>query len=353
MATFDNESTRLIGDEGNGAQPVSPNPAFGPVRKQKSGLGAGASIGIGAGAGVLIGGAAGVAIGALADNDNNPVEEIQGEVHDQNQADPSWAVGDIKVAQGVNDSMSFSEAFAAARAEVGPGGAFEWHGGVYGTYTKSEWNSMSSAEKSEYNDHFAWNQGHGSSHSHDTHTHYAEHHEVHHHHDVHHYYEEDFSQVDEILGDPVVEVLGVVHDDATGANYGSLSVDGQDVILVDVDGDMTFDYMASDFDHNGVYDDNEIVSIGDNHVTVDDLGGFVDGYVPGSEFEDGQDYSAGITIVDETSEFAAVGNVEAVEFTPEVEVDMPTPDFNDGMMDPMDGGMDAGMDADMGVIDIM
>ena len=125
------------------------------------------------------------------------------------------------------------------------------------------------------------------------------------------------------------------------------------MILVDVDGDMTFDYMASDFDHNGVYDDNEVVNIGDSHVTVDDLGGFVDGYVPGSEFEDGQDYSAGITIVDETSEFAEAGDVAALDYTPEVEVDMPSPDFNDGMMDPMDGGMDAGMDADMGVIDIM
>ena len=123
MATFDNESTRIISEEGNGgAQPGNPNPGFGPVRKQKSGLGTGASIGIGAGAGVLIGGAAGVAMGAFADSDNQ-VEEITGDLHEQNQADPSWAVGDIKVAQGVNDSMSFSEAFAAAahgRRRSGP-----------------------------------------------------------------------------------------------------------------------------------------------------------------------------------------------------------------------------------------
>lgn len=58
-------------------------------------------------------------------------------------------VGDVKVAE-VNDDMSFSEAFASARKQVGAGGVFEWRGKQYGTYYKTEWDSMSQAEKDRY-----------------------------------------------------------------------------------------------------------------------------------------------------------------------------------------------------------
>ena len=57
---------------------------------------------------------------------------------------------DMDVAFGVDDSMSFNEAFAAARREVGPGGLFVWHGNTYGTYYANEWNAMSPAEHDQY-----------------------------------------------------------------------------------------------------------------------------------------------------------------------------------------------------------
>lgn len=50
----------------------------------------------------------------------------------------------------VDDSLSFSEAFAEARSQVGAGGVFEWHGKVYGTYYEEEWNNMSAAERAEW-----------------------------------------------------------------------------------------------------------------------------------------------------------------------------------------------------------
>ena len=50
----------------------------------------------------------------------------------------------------INDDLSFGEAFAQARAEVGPGGVFHWHGGIYNTYTASEWNAMTTAEKHDF-----------------------------------------------------------------------------------------------------------------------------------------------------------------------------------------------------------
>lgn len=44
------------------------------------------------------------------------------------------------------DGLSFRQAFDAARAEVGPGGVFRWHGNIYSTYTEEEWKAMSEQE---------------------------------------------------------------------------------------------------------------------------------------------------------------------------------------------------------------
>ena len=47
-------------------------------------------------------------------------------------------------------SLSFRQAFDAARAQLGPGGVFRWHGNIYNTYTADEWNAMSHAEKQQF-----------------------------------------------------------------------------------------------------------------------------------------------------------------------------------------------------------
>ena len=70
--------------------------------------------------------------------------------------------GHAPMATHVNDSMSFGEAFGAARAEVGPGGVFEWHGHLYGTYYATEWDAMDSEARDEYASSVQW---HSSSHS--------------------------------------------------------------------------------------------------------------------------------------------------------------------------------------------
>ena len=46
--------------------------------------------------------------------------------------------------------MSFREAFDAARAELGAGGVFRWHGNLFNTYTVDEWNAMSEEEQQEF-----------------------------------------------------------------------------------------------------------------------------------------------------------------------------------------------------------
>jgi len=50
----------------------------------------------------------------------------------------------------VSDHMSFSEAFAHARNQAGPGSFFNWKGNSYNTYQKDEWDNMDSSEKEEF-----------------------------------------------------------------------------------------------------------------------------------------------------------------------------------------------------------
>lgn len=114
-------------------------------------------------AGMAAGGSA-VTASAHSRTDGNVIneEDIVDETESSNEAQPvdyeaipseSEAIiatdEGVRVAQ-VDDQQSFSEAFADARAQVGPGGVFEWHGKVYGTYYENEWNAMSPAEKAEY-----------------------------------------------------------------------------------------------------------------------------------------------------------------------------------------------------------
>ena len=76
--------------------------------------------------GILIGSGGTVGVEAIA---NSASAEEQGEVAIQDEA--TVETTEILEAHSVTDDMSFSEAFATARAEVGPGGAFVWHGQVY------------------------------------------------------------------------------------------------------------------------------------------------------------------------------------------------------------------------------
>lgn len=68
---------------------------------------------------------------------------------DSESDDNSQAHDRMKVA-GVNEDQSFTDAFNQARAEVGPGGVFHWHGGIYSTYTSDEWAAMTDDQKDLY-----------------------------------------------------------------------------------------------------------------------------------------------------------------------------------------------------------
>ena len=229
-------------------------------------------VAVGAGSGIFLGSAATLlsASAPLGHAEGENAEEEGSETH------PEWTDGEVPVASSVSDDMSFSEAFTAARNEVGSGGVFEWHGNIYSTFTEDEWNGMTAEQIDEYGSHFSWHSDnsstetasstHSSTSSHSAHaTDEVEVSEV-----TQASHTEEVAVVDV---DPEVEVLGVVHDEESGANIAGLAVDGQEVVLIDVNGDETFDVMGADVNGDQQLSQNEIVDISGQNLTVNDLGG--------------------------------------------------------------------------------
>jgi hypothetical protein len=98
------------------------------------------------GAGLLY---AGQAAAQTLNSEEKPEEKPEDVVAPE-QGETSHTLENGLQVAAVNDDMSFGEAFAAARAEVGPGGVFHWHGGIYNTYSADEWNNMSVEQKHDF-----------------------------------------------------------------------------------------------------------------------------------------------------------------------------------------------------------
>lgn len=100
---------------------------------------------------ITVGGVSGILLGAgamFAANANATENATEQESNVDTSAEQQQ--GSVPQVATVNDSMSFSEAFASAREQVGPGGVFQWHGGIYGTYYANEWNAMSEEEHAAF-----------------------------------------------------------------------------------------------------------------------------------------------------------------------------------------------------------
>lgn len=246
------------------------------------------STAVGAGAGVLMGAGATILTSGTTVDPESPVNpEPNGSEVPEN---PVWVDDQVQVATTVTDEMSFTDAFEAARTEVGAGGVFEWRGNIYNTYTADEWNAMSDDERAEFGSHFDWPEAPAATVVEEpvavqTGSHTAQE-------SVGPAQDDDIevvsvdhptvtpanNQMDNgnlAEDEPEVQVLGVVQDES-GAYVGGMVVDGQEVLLVDVDGDMTFDAMVVDANGDGQISDNEIVDITDQQIAVNDFANMAD-----------------------------------------------------------------------------
>ncbi len=298
MNTIDNDATQFDGNATVQPQSASATSTNAPTKAQtqakpstdkatiakRVGLGvAGAAAGVGAAA-VISHYADDDAPEAIAQVDVDSETPVEAEVIVDEA--PEVEV-DVNVAPVASDDMTFAEAFSAARQAQGPGGTFEWHGQVYGTYTEDEWARIQAQQAGQ-----SAPQGHYASQPAQTQP--APHaqapqqpqpqpqQEVAVDDDIHVVETEPDTPAASshspfaMSEDSEVEVIGVMHNDELDTNVASITVDGQEAILVDIDGDMQFDYIQADFNGDGMIASNEISAIDDQGLTVADLGGFSD-----------------------------------------------------------------------------
>lgn len=230
---------------------------------------------IGGAAGIMFGAGTAYAAGQLS-RGNETAEEGNNAGTESGAHDVAVEASDVAT---VNEGQSFGEAFAQARAEVRPGGVFRWHGGVYGTYTKEEWDSMSQEEQRQFSQNAmsaASNADEGNSvhvnaqniTTHSTHEEQAGTAGTHSDSPA-----SEATPASTANNDPDVHVVGV-HDeqlaDGSVVTVGRVEVEGldNDILVVDVDRDSVFDMAISDINGNGDIDEGEIVDISDAGLRV-------------------------------------------------------------------------------------
>jgi len=238
---------------------------------------------------VTLGGVSGILMGAgmlyagqaVAQNVNseekpegNPEEKPEDVVAPE-QGETSHTLENGLQVAAVNDDMSFGEAFAAARAEVGPGGVFHWHGGIYNTYTAAEWNAMSTDQKHDFaqqvKPEISVDQVSTPT---DANTHVVVVHHVYEHHEA-----PATPEVHEAAATATSEDVQVV-DQQTVQNFeqdgdvhivGYDNVDGHLMVGYDTDNDGQADVAIIDVDDNGRPSGPDVVTDGEHAITLEEL----------------------------------------------------------------------------------
>ncbi len=242
------EETRLISDEVT--TPKKSNKAK-YVATTATGIAAGAVAGSGATAGAAV----------IADKVELTDIETPSEETPEENDNLLINNGDIRVAH-VDDDMSFGEAFAQARSQVGPGGVFEWHGKLYGTYTAEEWASMSPAERSQYQQ--AVFNNHTESHDPQPKPEPEPKPEP---------KPEPESEPESEPTDNEIKVIGIeqLDNDNEIMNVAIVEIEGEQHLLVDVDNDGSIDVCFYDANNDGMIQENEVHDISQAGITVNDL----------------------------------------------------------------------------------
>lgn len=202
-------------------------------------------VSIGAASGILIG-VAGVLFSSSAIMEDDADGDQNETVHHSGAS--GAAVSEDYQLDSVSDDMTFSDAFAAARAELGPGGVFEWHGNLYTTDTVEEWNAAHPQTTSADDEADMEVEVAGDSDTADAA-------------DASDSEDSEDVEVEVAADDEVedVEVIGVLDtsDEDAEIHAEVLNMDGEEVLVVDMDNDGEYDALVSD--------------ISDMHLTDDDL----------------------------------------------------------------------------------
>ena len=228
----------------------------------------------------ILSGAAGAALGVVSTiltsstilHDDNVDGDNDNHDHNSHQEEVK-----IDFATTVNDDMTFDEAFAAARQEVGPGGAFVWHGSDYGTYYGTEWNELTPEQQASFSQNAVAQQPlvepvqtttnqNGTEHNSQSSSQQSQQS----HEETHEAQNEQQAEVVEVEVDGVYE--NVELEEGVVVNIGTATIDGHDAAFVDADQNGTFDIVAVDANDDGLFSDDEIAELDQNSgMTVDNF----------------------------------------------------------------------------------
>ena len=160
--------------------------------------------------------------------------------------------GGLRMASQAADGMTFGQAFANARAEIGPGGIFEFEGEIYSTYYETEWDNMSKDERMEYNQ------------------------------KLNAVLREEPGAVETPSAAPSVQG----HEETAGEGFipsevvlheqdnvlvVSGQVEGHNAVIIDDLATPSVDLMGVDIDNSGNITENEIINLSDSGITLDNI----------------------------------------------------------------------------------
>lgn len=219
---------------------------------------------------VVIGGVSGILMGAGALYAMNAMAGSHESVDNANA---------LKVADS-HDDLSFGDAFTEARSQVGAGGVFRWHGRIYNTYTREEWDAMDADQKEVFAHQVKPEIG-----PNDVNANYvAEHHKPA---NVHQAVAEDtdapaeaavessetashsqqyYGQTNnhQSTNDDDVQLVSTGKIDMGNGYYADAAkyrMDGEDVVVIDVDNDDQWDIAIADINHDNHITDNEVLNL--------------------------------------------------------------------------------------------
>lgn len=130
----------------------------------------------------------------------------------------------------ITDDMSFDDAFALARQDVGAGGVFVWKGKTYNTYYKEEWDAMEKVDQDQFMasaDHVVAENNHSTEHLVQSNVNHVP----------------DAIVVDND-GAEVFMSSEIIEVDGQEVQVGYFMSNGEVVVKVDVDNDNQYDYIA-------------------------------------------------------------------------------------------------------------
>ena len=221
-------------------------------------------------AGGFVAGAASMAAGDVFAT--TKTEEAEKAPEEQPQIDPANSPSEheaiiasdegLRVAQ-VDDDKAFAEAFADARAQVGPGGVFEWHGKVYGTFYKDEWDQMSAEERAEWQSKVDYNDLRDENEA----QQYAQHQDTQAQEPVQNANVHQTSQSQE--QEPAVEIADIRKVDVDGNGQLDTVVElNNGVMFADLDHNGVADVAAADVNGDGMISNDEVADVRTENIVM-------------------------------------------------------------------------------------